>query len=239
MSQAPDGRFVDTRWSMVARAGGGDSASAHAALSWLVQCYWEPLRRAAQRWGCDEHQAEDAVQEFCCRLVERRTQLHGLSAGAGRFRGWIVVAFRNLVRDRISQSQALKRGGEATIERLEAADPPAACAVDPDFDHDWAAAVITRAIDRLAAEQRRDGAAGRFDTLRPFLTSNGSSAAYISAGTLLGLSEGAVKVAVHRLRQRLRELSREEVAETLVEPKPEDIEDELDLLIRALLRESR
>jgi RNA polymerase sigma factor (sigma-70 family) len=240
MSQTPaNERFVDTRWSVVARAGGQDDARASAALSWLAECYWQPLRLAAQRWGCDEHQAEDAVQDFCCRLVERRTDLHRLTPAGGRFRSWIIVVFRNLVRDRQAHGQALKRGGGAMMVEAVASDPPAVPVPDPDFDHDWAAAVIMRAIDRLAHEHQRDGEQERFAGLRPFLTCNGSSSAYSDVGRKLGISEGAVKVSVHRLRQRLRELARHEVGETLIDPTPEDIDDELEILTQALLRKIR
>jgi RNA polymerase sigma-70 factor (ECF subfamily) len=232
------GRFVDTRWSVVARAGGADDAQARAALSWLVERYWEPLRRAARRWGCDQHQAEDAVQDFCCRLVERRGDLGGVVPGGGRFRSYLVVAFRNLVRDRIAAERAAKRGGGAPTVDAAAADPVAPPAADPAFDRDWAEALLERAEDRLAQEH---GAAERqrFDRLRHFLTRNGSGEDYAAAGAPLGLSEGAVKVAVHRLRQRLRELAKAEIRETLAEPTPDEVEDELRALAEALAPESR
>ncbi|MBA3710661.1 MAG: sigma-70 family RNA polymerase sigma factor, partial [Planctomycetes bacterium] len=87
---AADSSFVITRWSVVARAGGAGDDQARVALSWLVERYWDPLRRAAVRWGCDGHEAEDAVQDFCCRLIERRTDLAAVDPDRGRFRAWLL-----------------------------------------------------------------------------------------------------------------------------------------------------
>jgi RNA polymerase sigma-70 factor (ECF subfamily) len=235
----PQGRFVDTRWSMVARAGGGDDAEARAALAWLVERYWEPLRRAARRWGCDEHQAEDAVQDFCCRLVERRADLGEVAPGPSRFRSWLLVVFRNALNDLRARQRAAKRGGGAVEVDARQADPPAPPDDHALFDRDWAEALLGRAVDRLAREHEGDDARRRFALLRPFLTANGSSAAYADAGRELGLGEGAVKVAVHRLRGRLRELARLEIRETLADPTPSEIDAELAALTEALAPESR
>jgi RNA polymerase sigma-70 factor (ECF subfamily) len=236
---AADGRFVDTRWSVVARAGGADHAEARAALAWRVERYWEPLRRAARRWGCDEHQAEDAVQDFCCRLVERRADLGAVAPGPSRFRSWLLVVFRNAVNDYRDRSAAAKRGGGVAELDARLLDPPAPPRGDELFDRDWAVALLARAVDRLAREHVRPAGRERFAALEPFLTANGDSAAYAAAGAALGLSEGAVKVAVHRLRQRLRELARLEIGETLAEPTADAIDDELRTLTEALAREIR
>jgi RNA polymerase sigma-70 factor (ECF subfamily) len=224
---------------MVARAGGADGAEAQAALAWLVERYWEPLRRAARRWGCDEHQAEDAVQDFCCRLIERRVDLGAVAPGPSRFRSWLLVVFRNALNDRRARQAAAKRGGGAVEVDARLVDPPAPPADDALFDRDWAEALLGRAIDRLAREHETVDERRRFEQLRPFLTANGSSAAYAAAGRQLDLSEGAVKVGVHRLRGRLRELARLEIRETLAEPTAAEIEDELRALTDALAREIR
>jgi RNA polymerase sigma factor (sigma-70 family) len=231
---AADSSFVSTRWSVVARAGGASGDDASAALAWLVERYWDPLRRAAARWGCDEHEADDAVQDFCCRLIERRADLSGLAPERGRFRAWLVVVFRNFLCDRVARLRAAKRGGAAATVDAVLADPAAPAAPDPVFDRDWAQALLGRASDRLAAEHATSAERARYGRLSRFLTANASGADYSAAGAPLGLSEGAVKVAVHRLRQRLKELARLEIVETLADPTPEAVEDELRTLAEAL-----
>ncbi|HYE05698.1 MAG TPA: sigma factor [Planctomycetota bacterium] len=234
MSVPSDSGFVATRWSVVSRAGGPGDSEARAALAWLVERYWEPLRLAARRWGCDQPGAEDAVQDFCCRLVERRLELGAVVPERGRFRAWLLVVFRNFLRDRVQRDGAAKRGGGATMVDAALADPPAPETADPCFDRDWALALLDRAETRLAGEHAGPPERLRFAQLKPFLTVNGTGAAYAAAGIALGLGEGAVKVAVHRLRHRLRELARLEVAETLSEPTPRAIDDELQALAEAL-----
>lgn len=236
MNSAAD--FVPTRWSVVARAGGADDRQASAALAWLVERYWDPLCRAAQRWGCSQHDAEDAVQDFCCRLVERRLDLGTVRADRGRFRAWLLVTFRNAVRDHQDARQAQKRGGLAQVVDAHAAEPAAPTAADPAFDRDWAEAVLARTADRLASEHTTPSDQLRFSLLKPYLTANADGASYQRIGQHLGLSEGAVKVAVHRLRQRLRELARLEIADTLIDPTPEDIDAELATLASALAADS-
>jgi RNA polymerase sigma-70 factor (ECF subfamily) len=227
--------FVNTRWSVVGRAG-GSGGEASAALSWLVERYWEPLHSAARRWGCRD--AEDIVQDFCCRLIERRVDLGSVSPQGGRFRTWLLAVFRNFMRDRIAHAQAAKRGGGAVLVDAATVDA-AAPEADPQFDRDWAEALIGRATDALAAEHATPVERSRFERLCQFLTSNGTSSAYAKAGQGLGLGEGAVKVAVHRLRQRLRELARLEIMETLSEPTPEAIDEELRTLADVLASGSR
>jgi RNA polymerase sigma-70 factor (ECF subfamily) len=231
----PDETFVATRWSVVARAGGENHAAAHAALSWLVERYWEPLRLAARRWGCDAHRADDAVQDFCCRLVERRDDLAALTPAGGQFRAWLLVVFRNFLRDQRDRERAQRRGGGLATMDVQVADPPAPTATDADFDHDWATALLQRASDRLAAEAGDTRSRARHAIIAPFLTANGTSAAYREAGRQLGVGEGAVKVAVHRLRQRLRELVRAEICETLVDPTPAAVDQEMAELAGALI----
>ncbi len=214
-------------------AGSADTAGSRAALTWLCERQWTPLVRQARRWGLEAEAAEDAVQDFCCRLIERRADLGGLDPGAGRFRAWLLTVFRNFLRDRQSHEAAAKRGGG--IRRLDPA--LAECttqAREPEFDRDWAEALLAQAVDRL--EREHAGEAGRFTTLKPFLSGSADPGAYAAAGRVLGLNEGAVKVAVHRLRQRVRELLRQAIAETLVSPSPEAIDDEMQALMAALQR---
>ena len=230
-----EGSFVATRWSLVARSA-GDSPSSRAALAWLCEAYWEPLLRFARRRGYDHHDAQDAVQTFFARLIER-----GVAAEAdpvkGRFRTFLLAVFSCQLAHERERTRALKRGGGRHEEQLDARvdDGPAAPGTDPDFDRDWARAVLARAISRLADEQPDDRRRTVFAALKRFLAADGDAAAYAAAGAPLGMGEGAVKVAVHRLRQRFRAALRTEVAETVADPERSGaVDEELDDLLQAL-----
>jgi RNA polymerase sigma-70 factor (ECF subfamily) len=219
-----------TRWSVVAAASAPDAAG-RKALGWLCRRYWDPLCAHARRRGWGE--AEDAVQDFLTDLIERGA-IAQADRERGRFWAWLFVSFNNALANRAAAAQALKRGGRLQRQQMDEADLPAAAAAadgDAAFDRDWALTVLGHAQDRLAAEQADSG---RWQALRPFLAANGDAAAYRAAGAGLGLGEGAVKVAIHRLRSRLRELVREGVAETLMEDDPRVIDAELDHLIAVL-----
>lgn len=229
------GAFIATRWSLVARSAGG-SPSAHAALAWLCEAYWEPLLRFARRRGLDHHDAQDAVQAFFARLIER-----GVAAEAdpakGRFRTFLLTAFSHHLSRERAAAQALKRGGGrgVSIEALGEAGPAAEPLADPEFDRDWARAVLERALARLDDEQTTDRQRRAFALLKRFLSTDGDAQSYAEAGAGLNLGEGAVKVAVHRLRSRFRAALRLEVAETVAEPeRPGAVDDELENLFQAL-----
>lgn len=233
-SHPADGSFVATRWSLVARSG-GDSPSANAALTWLCEAYWEPLYRFARRRGLNHHDAQDATQGFFARLIERRVASEADPA-KGRFRSFIVKAFACHLSHERERAQALKRGGGTARVAVDEEPQPVTIAPDPDFDRDWATALLGRALARL----ERDYAGRRaalFARLRGFLSGDGTAEAYAAAGAGLGLSEGAVKVAVHRLRARFRALLREEVAETVADPeRPGAVDEELADLLAVLGR---
>jgi RNA polymerase sigma factor (sigma-70 family) len=219
----------DTRWSVIAAAGTQDPAG-RRALAWLIQRYWDPLRAHAKRLGCRD--AEDAVQDFMVELIERNT-IADADRSRGRFRAWLFVCLNHFIINRTVAATALKRGGARVKQSLDEAQH---VAVDKNhdqasFDRDWALAVLAYAHDRLASEQ--DDAL-RWQLLKSYLIENGDAGAYATTGNRLGLSEVAVKVAVHRLRTRLRQLVRDGVAETLEEEDPRIIDDELDHLIAAL-----
>lgn len=225
--------FATTRWSQVLAAGSGDQAAASAALAWLCERQWEPLRRAARRWGVPADRAEDVVQDFCCRLIERRADLGALDPAAGRFRAWLITVFRRFIKDQRVRDRALVHGGGAAHVDIAAAEAGVADP-DPAFDRDWAESIVQRATGRLMMEHEGVEARNRFDLLQGFLARNAEAGDYAGVGARLGMSEGAVKVAVHRLRQRLHDLLRQEVAETLATPSPQAIDDELAALAAAL-----
>lgn len=219
---------------MVSLAGGDDPA-AREALSWLFRAYWEPLRAHAARRGWRE--AEDAVQDFWVLLLERGA-IAAADPRRGRFRTWLLACLDHHLADRASARDALKRGGGRIIASLppeelfenysEPGDPARS------FDRAWAETLLGRARDRLLRECGEGAARTRCERLMAFLAQNGDAAAYAAAGAELGMSEGAVKVAVHRLRERFRTAMRAEVAETLADPTPAAIDAELGDLLAAL-----
>ena len=215
--------FADTRWSQVRRLG-ADTPSGRAALAWLSAVAWEPLCRHAQRRGLDRAAAEDAVQSFLARILE-----HGLGQPdpvRGRFRTWLLAAFWHFLADQADRAAAIKRGGRRDHATLSSVN--AASAADPEFDHDWARTVLARVLDQLAIGQD----AVRYAVLRPFLAGSPAPAAIAEAARRLDLHPGAVRVAVHRLRQRFSALLRAEVVESVDDE--EVLDDELKLLAAAL-----
>jgi RNA polymerase sigma-70 factor (ECF subfamily) len=228
--------FATTRWSQVLAAGSSDQAAASAALAWLCERQWEPLCAAARRWGVPADQAEDVVQDFCCRLVERRADLGGLDPAGGRFRAWLITVFRRFIKDQRVQRAALVHGGGIAHQDAARTDLPGEVA-DPDFDRDWANVIISQAQARLIAEQADADARARAGRLAVYLVGVAEPGDYARLGDELGLTEGAVKVAVHRLRRRFSELVRQEIRETLADPTPRAIDDELTALVATLSRQ--
>lgn len=220
-----------TRWSQVVLAG-GDDAAGRSALEWLFRMYGEPLRRHVRRAGWRDD--EEVLQDFWVALLERRA-MGTADAARGRFRSWLLTCLDHFLADRAAAAAAGKRGGGRATAGLPAedlfADPDA---TDPaqSFDRAWASRLLTRARERLGGEI--DDL--RFRTLSPFLLANGDAIAYRTAGAALGLGEGAVKVAVHRLRLAFRQAVRAEIADTLTDPSTSAIDAELADLCAALTR---
>jgi RNA polymerase sigma-70 factor (ECF subfamily) len=229
------GHFHTTRWSLVAAA--GDSERAREALGELAQAYSFPLYAFARRLGVPAHDAEDAVQGFFARLLATN-DLARVVEGHGRFRSFLRVALRNHVANLRARERAEKRGGGRVrlgIDLADAEERFVADRVDPGappeevFERDWALAVLARAMARLESEYRGSGRGVVFDALRGHLQGEIDPA---QAAGQLGLEPGAVRVAAHRLRQRLRAALEAEIADTV--DGAERVSAELDDLFRAL-----
>ena len=236
--------FLTTRWSVVAAAGRGQPgrsapAEVRAALSELCAAYWPPLYAFARRRGSPPDEAADLVQDFFARLLEKG-DLAAADPQRGRFRAWLLTAFKHHASNVRDRERAQKRGGGRAPLSLDAAEaeqrfgPQLTDSRTPEaeFERRWALLVLDRALERLAVEQRRAGKARELDELRPFLVAGEEGAPYAEIAERLGRSEGAVKVAVHRLRRRYGELLREEVAGTLADER--EVEEEIGALLRAL-----
>jgi RNA polymerase sigma factor (sigma-70 family) len=240
-SPAPfrNGGFVTTHWSVVMAAGKGDSSEAADALEQLGRTYWYPLYAFVRRQGYEAHDAEDLTQEFFVRFLAK--EYFGRADPAiGRFRSFLLACMKHFLAEQQRQARRLRRGGghliiswdSQTAEgryRLEPADPATPEQV---YERRWALTLLDTVWARLALEQAAAGKERVFAQLKDCLWGETRRTGYAERAEHLGMTEGAVKVTVHRLRRRLRDLLREEVAHTVATPG--DIDDELRHLISVI-----
>jgi RNA polymerase sigma-70 factor (ECF subfamily) len=227
-----------TRWTLVLRAGSGDPAS-REALAELCALYWQPVFRFLRGEGRSEEVARELTQEFFARLLASGSV--AADPGRGRFRSYLFGAVKHFLQDARAYDQRLKRGGglapdplpdESTAAGQAARVPAVAPTADAHFDREWALHVLERALATLAAELRAAGKGEVFHTLKPWLTGASADITQAQAAAQLGISEGAVKVAIHRLRLKFRELVRRDIAATV--DRAEDVDDEVRYLVEVL-----
>jgi len=231
--------FATTRWTLVCDAARGVDTNATDALGALFATYWQPLYRYARRKGTSREDAEDLIQGFFAHVVEDRA-LGDIDRRKGRFRAFLLAAFTHWMINEWKRGSRQKRGGgERPLSldwesaesglRLEAADDRS-----PDrlFDREWALALLGKVLVDLESACRSEGTAVQFARLKPCLTADSSRIAYHELAAGLGLSEGAARVAVHRLRKRYRVLLAGEIARTLASP--DAVEEEMQSLFAAL-----
>jgi RNA polymerase sigma-70 factor (ECF subfamily) len=235
----PPGReiFFTTRWTMIQRAK-GDAPQARAALGDLCAAYWTPVFRFLQREGRNEDQSRELTQEFFSRILAKR-DITGADPRKGRFRSYLLGALKHFLTDRQRAENALKRGGGAEVGSLDAGPSPemqvadaAASVSDAWFDRHWALAVMDRALETVRDSFAASGKAGHFETLKPWLAGDAENLSQQQAAAALGISPGAVKVAIHRLRQKFGEAIRAEIADTVAGE--DEIREELRYLIEAV-----
>jgi RNA polymerase sigma factor (sigma-70 family) len=227
------GRFATTRWSVVLAAGADTSSpGVHEALATLCETYWYPLYAFLRSRGYGELDAQDHTQAFFARLLEKHVIRHADPA-RGRFRWFLLASLKNFVANERDREIAGKRGGRVLLVSLEIEsaegrfqmEPPSDETPERVFDRRWALTLLDRVMSRLKAETERSGKPSQFDRLKTYLTDDHPQLSYAQTASDLGTSDGAVKVAVHRLRKRFRDLVRDEIAQTV--SSPEEIEDEL------------
>lgn len=231
--------FVTTHWSVVVAAGRADTARARDALARLCQTYWHPLYAYVRRVGHSPHDAQDLTQEFFARLLEKNF-LAGADESRGRFRSFLLASLKHFLANEWHKARAQKRGGGqipvpidmAAAETSIGFEPADTTTAEKIYERRWALTLLDRVLRRLREEFVRDGKEKLFEQLKPTLTEASRSVRYAEMAARLGTSEGAVKVAVHRLRQRYREILRAEIAETVAGP--DEVEDELRNLFAAL-----
>jgi RNA polymerase sigma factor (sigma-70 family) len=219
---ADTSRFATTHWSVVLAAGSPESTRYHEALEVLCRTYWFPLYAYLRRRGQDKHQAEDSIQGFFANLLEKRG-LRRVDPQCGKFRSFMLVALKHFLADQRGRKLTQKRGGgkrHLSLDFQNAEDQYAlelAHNLTPEklFEKSWALTVLERTMARLKAESASAGKQTLFDHLKVCLLGVGDSASYRQIAAKLGMTEGAVKVTVYRLRRRYRELLRHEIVQTL------------------------
>ena len=234
-------RFTANHWSVVLAARGGDSARARAALDGLCRAYWDPLYAFARRMGQTPHDAEDSMQGFFAVCLEKN-YLAAAEEAKGRFRSFLLLALKRFLAKERDKSRARKRGGgqkpialdALNAEQRYALEPAEHLSADKLFERRWALTLLEQVLSRLRDEQAAAGQREAFEQLKEFLLAGGRGTPYAEVAARLGTSEAAVEVAVHRLRQRYRELLLEEIANTVTSP--EEAEEERRYLLAVLSR---
>ncbi len=234
-----DPEFSTTHWSTILAAGQTPSPAAERALERLCRGYWYPLYAYVRRQEHDVADAKDLTQEFFVRFLEHN-YVRRACRERGRFRTFLLTSLKHFLINEWKGANSLKRGGgqktfsldEEQAEQRFAADLFVEQSPDALYDQRWGMALLQQALDRLREELTAEGKAASFDQLKDFVWGGKPVGSYASVAESLGMSEGALKVAVHRLRQRFGELLRAEVARTV--STPVEIDEELQYLITVL-----
>ena len=240
-SPVPEPRqFATTHWSLVDAAKAGQAGQTHAreALEELCKSYWYPLYAFVRSRGYSAHDAQDLTQAFFARIIET-SGLSGADRTQGRFRSYLLGALKHFLANEWHKSQTQKRGGLVKLIEWEGLDPEARYAEastptdNPEhlFDREWALQTIAGALQALREDMLKAGKSKQFDTLKGALTGQ-NELPRDQIAARLNMTESAVKVAIHRLRQRYRELLRATIAETV--NSEADLEDEMRHLIEVL-----
>ena len=231
MPAAPDHSFCPTRWTLVLQAQ-GRTPEARAALSELCAAYYAPVQEFIRQWLRGADNADDLTQEFFAEILSRGG-VDGAQPQRGRFRSVLLGAVKHFLSHAREREQAQKRGGGMEFHPLDAGHDAPDPALPPDaaFDRQWALTLLSRAMDSLEAQFAAEDKAAAFHILKPWLTGDADQP-QSTAAAALGLTDTAVKVAIHRLRQRFRQQLRAELAATL--DSPEMVEEEMGHLFAAL-----
>jgi RNA polymerase sigma-70 factor (ECF subfamily) len=231
--------FLTTRWSVIVRAQEGQSADAGAALESLCRAYWYPLYAWVRRQGQSAHDAQDLTQSFFARLL-RKGYLHAADQQKGRFRTFLLIAFKRFLANEWDRATAQKRGGGSTPLSIDTAFAETRFAAelfheqpaDVEYDRRWALTLLDRSLATLRAEYTAAGHVAEFEALKEFLTAERGEIPYSTIAEVLGIGEGGARSAVHRLRKRFRQLFRAAIADTVSDPA--EVDQEIRHVVRAL-----
>jgi RNA polymerase sigma factor (sigma-70 family) len=230
-------QFPTTRWTLVFAAGDPHRKEARSALVSLCENYWYPLYAYLRRRGYPADQAQDLTQEFFLRILEGR-YLDRADPKKGRFRSFLLTSLKFFVADEGDRERAQKRGGGVLVpleflsgEERYQREPAHDETPEGIFERRWALSMLDRVVERLRNEFVHHGRAEHFERLKMFLLGQ-SDAPYAALAREMNTSEGALKVAIHRLRKRYRDLFRQEIADTVADPA--EVESELRYLAAVL-----
>jgi RNA polymerase sigma factor (sigma-70 family) len=225
-------RFATTRWSLVAAAGGANPIESREACAALCSAYWYPLYAFVRRSGHSAADAEDLTQAFFARLLERN-DLATADRDRGKFRSFLLSAIKHFLSNERDRRMAQKRGGGRQPLALDFAsgetryqnEPAHELTPEKLFEQKWALALLEQVLGQLRQQYVEAGKGALFDNLKGCLATTRQEVGYGELAATLGMTEGAVAVAVHRLRQRYRDLLRRQITETV--STPEAVEDEI------------
>ena len=239
--QAHGGVFATTHWSVVLAAGESHSLRSAQALETLCRAYWYPLYAYVRRQGRNPEDAQDLTQGFFAHLL-RKDFLNGVGPEKGRFRSFLLACLKHFLADEWEKARTAKRGGTGPeplldLERAEeryGLEARIEATAESLYERRWSFDLLDRVLDQLRHEAVASGRDVVFDQLQCCLLGERPTVTYAQLGARLGMSETAVKVTVHRLRQRYRELLREEVAHTVT--RPEEVDEEMRYLFQVVSR---
>ena len=233
------GRFAKTRWSLVVAAADSRHPDCAAALAELCSAYWYPVYAFVRRRGFDPDAAQDLTQGFFAELLEKRS-LRAARQERGRFRSFLLAALKFHLSHERERARAQKRGGGKVLVPLELDTAEGRYRLEPEepatpetmFERRWALVLLERVLEGLREELQKSAQPERSLRLVDYLTDDSAAPRLRQVAAELGMTESAVKVAIHRLRRRFRELLREGVLQTVDDP--DKVEDELSYLLAVL-----
>lgn len=239
MNASQQRHFATTQWSLVLEAGDRSAPEANQALAELCSAYWLPLYSFARRKGYSRADAADRTQEFFSRLIEK-SFLETADPERGRFRTFLLTLFERFLAKEFEKDHAIKRGGANTILSFDFDVAESQCSTvlldhqtaERVFEQQWAMTLLHRVVGQLDDEYVSKGKGDFFDRCRVFLNGGSGKAVYSEVARDLKMTEGALRVAVHRLRERFRDLLRLEVAGTVASE--QEVDDELIALRKAI-----
>jgi RNA polymerase sigma factor (sigma-70 family) len=238
--QGPE-QFATTHWSVVLSAKHTESAQSPEALEMLCRAYWYPLYTYVRRKGHSPHDAQDLTQEFFARLLKGNF-LATVEQRKGRFRTFLLASLEHFLAKEWARANRQKRGGGVKVVSLEETDAEGRYLREPVewasaqtlYERRWAMTLLDRALERLTEECRTANQSKLFERAQNMLAGDRGESSYAELARGLGMTEGAFKVAVHRLRQRYGRLLRMEIAETVASP--DEVEAEIRFLFSVLKR---
>jgi RNA polymerase sigma factor (sigma-70 family) len=233
------GRFATTRWSLVLAAGHQTDERSSEALASLCEMYWYAVYAFIRRQGYRPEDGADLTQAFFLRVLEKN-YFQDADPARGRFRAFLCASIRHFLSNERDRARALKRGGAHPLISLDVETAEGRYELQPRddltpeklFDRHWALTLLERVLTRLREDHVSAGKAELFDHLKGFLTGDSAAVPYADVAKALGMTEGAVKVAVHRLRRHFRDTLVQEIAETVSDPA--DIDAEIEYLLKAV-----